>query len=72
MEGWNKEKVGDVLHVMQDIYEAQYELENCVRGSFTRCTTYQELGVYLKNLASRLDVEADWLCDEWEDPEDEE
>lgn len=72
MEGWNEEKVSDVNRVLQDAYDVQYELENCVRGAFTGCTTYQELGDYLKELAGRLMAEADCLTYQEEDPEDEE
>lgn len=72
MEGWNEEKVSGVIHVLEDAYDVQYELENCVRGSVTGCTTYQELGSHLKELASRLEAEADCLFGQEEDPEDKE
>lgn len=72
MNGWNKEKVSDVLSVLQEGYEVQYELEKCVKGSFTGCTTYQDLGAYLKELAGRLSSEADCLFAQEEDLEDEE
>ncbi len=71
MDGWNREKVSDVIRVLNDVYEAKYELEKCVRGSFTGCTTYQDLGVHLKELASRLESSADCLFAQEEEPEDE-
>ena len=72
MEGWNEEKVRDMIDVLQDVYEVQYELENCVKGAYTGCTTYQDLGAYLKELAGRLSAEADGIAEQEEDPEDEE
>lgn len=72
MDGWNEEKVCDVIRVLEDAYGVKYELENCVRGGHTGCTTYQELGSYLKNLARRLEEEADYLSCQEEDPEGDE
>ena len=69
---WNGEKVSGVIRVLEDAYDARYELKNSGRGVYTGCTTYQELGAYLKELASRLSAEADCLFGQEEDPEDEE
>jgi len=71
MKEWNEEKVSGVLQVLRDAFDARYELEYCARGVYTESTTYPELGTYLKELASRLEVEADRLFEQEEDPEDE-
>ncbi len=72
MTEWNEEKISCVLPVLRDAFDARYELEYCARGAYTECSTYQELGAYLKELASRLSAAADGLFDQEEDPEDEE
>lgn len=52
-DGWELKHDVD-LEVLRDVYSAEYEINNCIRGVYTGCTTYKELGEYLKSLAERL------------------
>lgn len=70
MDGWNESKLEGVLRVLDDIYDLQYELKNCVRGCYTRAHTYKELQEYINNLADSLHNEAEWM--DTEENEDEE
>ena len=47
------EDVG-VMSALDEIMDVDYELRTCVRGSVTKCDTYQELGDYLISLGERL------------------
>ncbi len=72
MNGWNEDKVYDVLNVMDDIYDAAYELKNCVRGCNTGAYTYKELSNVICRLAERLQEAGENLAYEQEDEEDDE
>ena len=66
MNGWNKEELSRVVSVLDDLYDAKYEIENCVRGCMTGAETYKELGKYLKGLADQLSDAAEccgWIPD---------
>ena len=54
MDGWNETELQSVLDACGDIYNLQYEIENCVRGAYTGCHTYEELEEEIKRLARRL------------------
>jgi hypothetical protein len=57
---------------MSDIYDAGYEIRNCVRGCRTGAYTYPELSSKIQSLADRLRMAAENLAYEEEDEEDEE
>lgn len=61
-DGWELEDTeSGLLDVIGDLERVAYELKNCIRGAYTRCTTYKELSMYLKKRAEELDYEADAL-----------
>lgn len=59
-DGWELEDTeSGLLDLFDDLQRVAYELKNCIRGSYTKCTTYKELSMYLKKKAEELDYEAD-------------
>ena len=75
-ESWNEEKLSEVLDVLDDMYQAAYEIRNCRRGCYTGVKLYDDLGRYLNNLADRLCMACEPLDTDMdrydEDDEDEE
>ena len=71
MDGWNEDKVYEVLTVTDDIYSLAYELKNCIRGCYTGAHSYWELSNYICRLAERLQEAGENLADELEDEDDE-
>lgn len=69
MDGWNEDKLYDILSTLDDIYDLQYELRSCVRGCYTGAHTYEELQDYILRLADRLHCEAECM-DTTEDEEE--
>ena len=53
-EGWNEENLYDVLTVTDKIYNLAYEIEHCVRGSYTNTATYENLAEYIIKLGEDL------------------
>ena len=65
MDGWNENKVSEVIEVCDRIYELSYELKNCVRGCYTGAYNYRELAEYVRSLANELECAgANLECDE--------
>lgn len=64
--GYDEDKVYDAVQVMDDIYDINYSVKNCVKDR-----TYKQLGEELKQLAQRLMDAAEQLQYE-KDEEDEE
>lgn len=62
MDGWNEDKLYDVIEVCDRIGELSYEIKNCVRGSFSNATTYKELAEYIRGLADELENQADTVA----------
>lgn len=60
-EGWSEEKLSEVLDVLDDMYQAAYEIRNCRRGCYTGVERYDDLGRYLCNLADRLSMASEVL-----------
>ena len=58
-DGWGEEVRDFLDSIMSEAEELFYEIRNCVRGSYTNCTTKSELGDYLRNLAEQLNEAAD-------------
>lgn len=72
-DGWNlEEKMSELNCTLEDIESLIYELKNCVRGCYTGCTTYKELGEYIQELGQKLADEGDFVSEMEEDPEEEE
>ena len=57
-DGWEIDDTdSDLLDVFDDLQRVAYELKNCIRGSYTKCTTYKELAMYLKKKAEESKTE---------------
>lgn len=72
-DGWNEDDFQEVLEVLGDIYNLQYEIENCQRGVYSQCYDKESLVNYIKELSERLKMAAedvDTYEDEDEDDEE--
>lgn len=69
MDGWNEDKLEGVIRVLDDIYNLDYELRNCIRGCNSGAHTYKELQDYINSLADRLHNEAEWMDTEEDEEE---
>lgn len=70
MDGWNEDKLSEVLDVCDEIQSLAYEIRCCVRGAYTGCNTYADLAEHIKQLASKLSTEGEGVAD-FEDEEEE-
>ena len=71
-DGWDESKLDELLEILDEIYNLQYEVKNTVRGAYTNAHTYEELGYYVHNLGSNLmDIGDEIMEMEEEDEEDE-
>lgn len=61
MEGWNKDYLSEVMDVLNECYDTQYEINNCIRGCHTGCRTYEDLGDYLRCLSDKLRMAAEYV-----------
>lgn len=68
-DGWEEVTDFQDLDVLDDINNLIYELNNCVRGAYTKCRTREALGHYIKDLAERLDYLGDSIIS-MTDPDD--
>lgn len=57
-DGWELEDT-DGYDVLDDIEALKYEIDNCIKGAYTKCKTYRQLGHYIKDLANNLDYFGD-------------
>ena len=71
-DGWDENELYDLIEVLDDIYNLQYEVKHCVRGAYTNATTYTELADYIEDLASRLEESASYVREVPEPVDDEE
>lgn len=71
-EGWDSDNLYDLLEVLEEIRSVKYEIENCIRGSYTGAVTYKELKKSLSHLAEKFSEEVDAISDTWADRTDEE
>lgn len=74
-DGWDENELYELVEVLEDIYNLQYEIKSCVRGAYTDATTYEELADHIEGLAERLEEQAGYVRQIQEpepDPEDEE
>jgi len=72
MNGWNLDEFDELNDVFGDIYDAKYEIENCIRGCYTNCSTYEELADYLDELGDRLQTASSYLRHKKEEQEESE
>lgn len=70
-DGWNKDNLYDLKYILDKLENLNYEINNCVRGAYSYCKTYEELGHYISDLGEKLaDLGSDVsLIDEEEDDE---
>ena len=53
-DGWNEEVLYDVTYILDKLQNINYEISSCVRGAYSNCKTYSELGKYLEELGDSL------------------
>lgn len=59
-DGWDIDAIrdtcysADVADTFDSLGKLDYELNNCVRGTYTRAKTYKELGEYIVSLGENL------------------
>ncbi len=70
--GWNTDKLDNLISVLDGINRLYYEVENCVRGAYTGAHTYAELGQYVQELGNQLIQEGSYIKEEVEEDEEEE
>lgn len=72
-DGWDEGKLSDLSYILDKLANLQYEINNCVKGAYSHCTSYSELGEYIKDLGSELMDIADDVSEyvEEDDEEDE-
>ena len=70
--GWDENELYDLIEVLDDIYDLQYEIKTCIRGAYTNATTYKELADHIEDLASRLEEQASYVREIPEPVDDEE
>ena len=58
-DGWSEAIQTAVQDACDDISQLQYEINSCVRGSFTNCDSAEELADYIRSLANNLLSAAD-------------
>ena len=58
-EGWGGEIQDNLYEVFDRLEKLMYEVRNCVRGCYARCTTNGELADCLRSLAGDLETAAD-------------
>ena len=72
-DGWSEAIQTAVQDACDDINRLQYEINSCVRGSFTNCDSAEELADYIRSLADNLLSAADDVegCPTSDDDDDE-
>lgn len=72
-DGWNDDDddLYELMEVLEEIYNLQYELKHCVRGAYTNCETYAEIGEHIQRLGERLIEQGEYIVRKPEPIEDE-
>ena len=52
--GWDEDELSELMDILDDIVDLQYEIKHCARGVKTKCKTYDQLGEYIEELGTRL------------------
>ena len=55
-EGWDESDLSEITELLDTAYKLSYELERCVRGAYTDCTTYKDLAEYIINLGEEFQM----------------
>ena len=70
-DGWDLEGFDELNEVLSNISRLKYELDNTVRGAYTGCKTYEQLGKYIIELAHALEDAGSYVQDNIDDNFDE-
>ena len=62
-DGWDLEGFDELNEVLSNISRLKYELDNTVRGAYTGCETYEQLGEYIIELAHALEDAGSYVQD---------
>ena len=62
-DGWDLEGFDELNEVLSNISRLKYELDNTVRGAYTGCKTYEQLGEYIIELAHTLEDAGSYIQD---------
>ena len=62
-DGWDLEGFDELNEVLSNISRLKYELDNTVRGAYTGCKTYAQLGEYIIELARALEDAGSYIQD---------
>ena len=71
-DGWDEDKLEELIELLDRLYDLRYEVTSTIRGAYTNCKTYEELGRYVSELAEGLDSVGTDITLIDEDEEDEE
>lgn len=72
-DGWDKvSELDNYEKVKEDCQRLIYEIDNTIKGAYTRANTYSELGQYIKRVAEELDDFGDDVMNLSEDDDDSE
>lgn len=68
-DGWNTDidSIYELNSILDEAYNLKYEIENCVRGAYTKCHTLSELGEYVTELGERLSYIGDCISEDSEE-----
>lgn len=70
-DGWDGEVLYDVTYILDKLQNINYEISSCVRGAYSHCKTYSELGKYLEELGNNLSNLGEEISEYEEDSDDE-
>lgn len=70
-DGWNEEVLYDVTYILDKLQNINYEISSCVRGAYSNCKTYSELGKYLEELGDSLSNLGEEISEYEEESDDE-
>lgn len=60
-DGWSETVQDELYDVMDKMDSFLYEVRNCIKGSYTHCSTNDELADYIEGLADRLTEAAEYV-----------
>lgn len=70
-DGWDTNKLDELVSFLDELDRLSYEVRNCVKGAYSNCKTYSELGNYISNLGMQLSEVGDEVAEMEEDSEEE-
>lgn len=70
-DGWNDQVCENLYDILNEIEQFKYEIDHCVKGSYSGVKTHTALAEYIRNLADELNSAADGIEDIPEDEDEE-